>query len=298
MAVAAKSMQFIKTDVLTIAYQRSGPADGKKVILLHGWPDDPSTWDRIIPALHEAGWETIVPYLRGFGPTIFNDENTFRSGQLSALGQDVIDFADALELQQFAVIGHDWGARAAYIASNLIPERISHCIALSVGWGTNDPNQSMPLHQVQNYWYQWYMSTNKGEALVNQDWKTFVRYIWKIWNPEWEYNEDEFCEAEVSFENPDWREIVLHSYQVRWGFAETDPNYQALEERLQQDTTIHVPTLVIHGGADPCNAPSTSEGKDDFFSDTYQRVVLDHIGHFPQREAAEEVQQTIMDFLK
>jgi pimeloyl-ACP methyl ester carboxylesterase len=132
----------ILTPTLSIACEVSGPRSGGPAILLDGWPDDVRTWDRVLPSLHAAGYRTIVPYQRGFGPTRFRSAETFRSGQLSALGADVLELADGLELPSFAVIGHDWGALAAYIASCLAPERVTHCIALSVGWGTNSPSRS------------------------------------------------------------------------------------------------------------------------------------------------------------
>src|SRR3989442_12752317 len=140
-------LQRFSTPSLSIACEVSGPAQGRPTLLLHGWPDDARTWDRVLPALHAAGRRTIVPYLRGCGTTRCLSTRTARSGQLVALGQDVLELADAMKLQSFAVVGHDWGARAAYIASVLAPDRISHCVALSVGWGTNDPGQRLPLKQ-------------------------------------------------------------------------------------------------------------------------------------------------------
>jgi pimeloyl-ACP methyl ester carboxylesterase len=292
------NQKFIETSSLLVAYEISGPGDGNPVVLLHGWPDDVRTWDRILPVLHGCGMQTIVPYLRGFGPTRFLRSDIKRFGQLSALGQDLLEFADALKLQSFAVVGHDWGARAAYIASCVAGfGRISHCAALSVGWGTNDPNQSMSLKQVQNYWYHWYMALDRGVELVRSDRDVFTRYIWNIWNPGWEISDDEFGRTAASFANPDWAEVVVHSYRVRWGLAPTDPALAALEERLARNPEISVPTLVIHGGADPCNDPSTSEGKQRFFKGNYQRVVLDGIGHFPQREAPMEVTNVLVPFL-
>src|SRR5712691_938466 len=173
------------TPTLSIACEVSGPAQGRPTLLLHGWPDDARTWDRVLPALHAAGNRTIVPYLRGCGPTRFRSPQIPRNGQLVALGQDVLELADAMELQTFAVVGHDWGARAAYIASALAPDRVTHCVALSVGWGTNDPGQRLPLKQVQNYWYHWYMALDHGAALVREERRDFTRYIWTIWNPGW-----------------------------------------------------------------------------------------------------------------
>jgi len=222
-----------------------------------------------------------------------------RNGQLAALGKDVLDLADGLGLRQFAVVGHDWGARAAYIASCLAgPERISHCVALSVGWGTNDASQTLSLQQVQNYWYHWYMALDRGAELVRRDRRAFTRHFWSIWNPAWKISDAEFERTAAAFDNPDWVDVVLHSYRVRWGLAPTDPALDDIEKRLREHPKIAVPTLVIHGGADAGNDPSTSEGKEGLFSGPYERVVLAGIGHFPQRQAAEEVARHLVLFLK
>jgi pimeloyl-ACP methyl ester carboxylesterase len=293
-----RSLAMIETPSLLIGCEISGSANGHPVILLHGWPDDVRTWDRIVPALHQAGFRTIVPYLRGFGATRFHKPSAMRTGQLSALGQDVIDLASSLRLDRFAIVGHDWGARAAYIASCLVgPGRISHCAALSVGWGANDPRQALELRQVQNYWYHWYMALDRGAELVRNDRRAFTRYIWTIWNPNWSISEEEFEITAASFDNPDWADIVVHSYRVRWGLAPTDPALEAIEMQLVQRPLIAVPTLVIHGGSDPCNEPSTSEGKEQFFKGPYRRIVLDRVGHFPQREAAISVVNALVPFL-
>ena len=266
-------------------------------MLLHGWPDDARTWQRVVPALHAAGFRTIAPFLRGCGPTRFRSRDTARSGQLAALGQDVLDLADAMGLTGFAVVGHDWGARAAYIASALRPGTITHCVAISVGWGTNDPGQHLPLKQIQNYWYHWYMALDRGAALVREDRRNFTRHIWTIWNPGWRISEEEFAATAASFENPDWAEIVLHSYRARWGLAPADPAYADVEARLARDPVIRVPTLVLHGGGDPCNDPSSSENKEKFFASRYERIVLDGVGHFPQRESPEAVAGAIVRFV-
>jgi pimeloyl-ACP methyl ester carboxylesterase len=288
----------VETPKLAIACESSGPGDGYPVILLHGWPDDIRTWDRIIPALHVAGFRTIVPYLRGFGATRFRYPATMRSGQLSALGQDLLDLADALELEHFAVVGHDWGARAAYITSCIAPQRVTRCVALSVGWGTNDPNQKLSFRQMQNYWYHWYMALDRGAEVVRNNRVDFTRYIWAIWNPNWAISDEEFFATATSFQNPDWADIVLHSYRVRWDLASKDRAYEEIEEKLAADPTIAVPTLVIHGGGDPCNDPSTSAGKEKHFAGPYRRIVLEGVGHFPQREAPTPVTEAVVSFLE
>ncbi|WP_084800923.1 alpha/beta hydrolase [Bradyrhizobium sp. Tv2a-2] len=290
-------LRTVSTGLLDIGYEISGPATGRPVILLHGWPDDVRTWDRVLAPLHATGLRTIVPYLRGFGSTRFRNKETFRSGQLSALGRDVLDLADAIGLEHYSVVGHDWGARAAYIASFLAPERITHCAALSVGWGTNNPDQILSLRQVHNYWYHWYIALDRGADLVRNDRLNFTRYIWQIWNPSWSISDEEFAATAASFMNADWAEIVLHSYRVRWGLAASDSAYDDIEHQLAQGSEIRVPTLVIHGGADPCNHLSTSEGKEQFFTSSYRRIVLDGAGHFPQRDAAGPVAEALIAFL-
>jgi pimeloyl-ACP methyl ester carboxylesterase len=286
----------VTTERLNIACEISGPAQGRPVILLHGWPDDVRTWDGSLSALHGRGWKTIAPYLRGFGATRFRAASTMRSGQLAALGQDVLDLANGFQLDRFAVVGHDWGARAAYIAASLAPERISHCVALSVGYGTNDPRQPLALRQARNYWYHWYMAVDRGEHAVRADRRAFTRFLWETWSPTWRFTDAEFERTAASFENPDWADVVLHSYRHRWGFVAGDPAYGALEAKLTPAPPIAVDTLVLHGGADQCNDPSTSEGRESLFRGRYQRVVLDGLGHFPQRES-HEAGELIASFL-
>jgi len=283
--------------VLDVACEISGPQTGEPMVLLHGWPDGPRTWDRVLPMLHEAGYRTIVPALRGCGGTHFKHADKPRTGQLAALGRDLIDTVDALELPACTVIGHYWGARAAYIAACLAPDRFSACIALSVGWGTNDPDQPLTLQQMQNYWYHWLMALPRGQALVREDRHHLTRYIWSIWTASGFPGEEEFAETALAFDNPDWADVVLHSYQVRWGNAPTDPAYADDEARLKADPIIRVPTLVLHGAADPCNAPETSDGKEHLFAGPYRREMIEGVGHFPQREAAEETAKRIVSFL-
>lgn len=108
---------FVETPLLRVGYETAGPADGFPVVLVHGWPDDARTWDRVLPELHREGYRTYTPWLRACGPTAFLRADASRTGQLVALGRDLVDFVAALRLGRHALIGHDWGARAAYIAS-------------------------------------------------------------------------------------------------------------------------------------------------------------------------------------
>jgi pimeloyl-ACP methyl ester carboxylesterase len=280
--------QFADTPILRIACEDNGPKDGPAVLLLHGWPDDPRTWDAVAPALQKAGFRTIVPYLRGFGPTTFPSAETMRSGEMVAMAQDALDLADALGLKTFAVVGHDWGARIAYVLAAVFPERVPRIAAMSVGWQPGElPTPA--LEQVRLYWYQWFMATERGRESVRGDPKAFARIQWETWSPKGWFSEAEFEATATSFENPDWPAITLHSYTVRWGEAAKDPRYAYLDRRAMSAQSITVPTLMIQGGADGVTLAATTEGKDKYFTGGYRRVVIDGVGHFPTRERPEAV---------
>jgi pimeloyl-ACP methyl ester carboxylesterase len=292
-------LSHVRTELLDIAYFDVGRRDAPPVVLLHGWPDDPLTWTKIMPALEAAGLRCLVPYLRGYGPTRFLDPATPRSGQLAALGQDVIDFANALGLGSFCLVGHDWGARAAAIATAELQDtgRVRKLVLVSVGYGTNVPSQKMSLKQTQNYWYQWYMATSRGREHLMNERRDFTRYLWQVWSPGWQFPEEEFQATAASFDNPDWMDVVISSYRHRWGNAPGDPRYEALEKRLLPPPQVLVPTLQLHGAADAANDPETSAGKEGFFAASYERALLPGLGHFPQRERPHEVAARLAGFL-
>ena len=291
------TVHFATTPVLRIAYERGGPPAGPPIFLLHGWPDDVRTFDRIVPALQAVGFQTVVPWLRGFGSTSFLSADTMRSGEIVAMAQDVIDLADALKLETFAVVGHDWGARIAYVLASVFPQRATRVCALSVGWQPGEL-ATPPLEQVRKYWYQWFMATKRGAETVGRDRKGFARMQWETWTPQGWFNASEFETTSKSFENADWPAITVHSYTVRWGEAEKDPRYRDLDRRAMSAQAISVPTLMIQGGADGVTVPSTTEGKEKYFTGGYQRHVLCGVGHFPTREAPDAVNRLIIDFLK
>ncbi len=284
-----------RTPLLRVAYLVDGPAGGPPALLLHGWPDDPHTFDRIAPTLQRLGYRTFAPWLRGFGATRFVSERTPRSGQIAALTQDTLDFADALGLDRFAVVGHDWGARVAYFLSAVAPQRIVRCAALSVGW---EPGAlaTPSFEQSRAFWYQWFMTTERGAAMVRARGREFARFQWDTWSPPGWFDDATFDAVATSFDNPDWADVTLHSYRVRWQEADPDPHYAELERAYAAARSISVPTLMLQGGDDRCVLAAGSAGKESNFSGSYSRHVLDGVGHFPTREAPAAVGALLSPF--
>lgn len=175
----AQDTHFIETGVLRIGYEAHGPESGYPVILLHGFPYDVRSFDGVHPALSEAGYRVLLPYLRGYGPTRFLDDGAPRMAQQSALARDLIDFADALGLASFAVAGFDWGNRAANIAAILYPERISAIVAMG-GYSVQNtlgPGGPAPALLESRLWYQWYFNTERGARGLEQNRHDIIRLL-------------------------------------------------------------------------------------------------------------------------
>jgi pimeloyl-ACP methyl ester carboxylesterase len=288
--------QYISTDRLEIGYLEWNPQAARTVILQHGWPDNPAGWEPVALTLAAHGYRVLAPTLRGFAPTRFLDAATPRSGQLAALGRDLIAFVNTLGLSSPVLVGHDWGARAVANACGLEPSIASHLVMLSVGYGTNDPHQTLSLQQARNYWYHWYMATPRGDKTVREDRRAFAQSMWDSWSPQGWYTQRDFDEAAAAFEGPDWVDVVLHSYRHRWGFVAGDPVYAEDEARLNPAPALGVSTLVLHGAQDSCNAPESSAGREPLFKGRYTRQIFDGVGHFPQRESPQQVANAILAF--
>lgn len=287
-------MKKVETSRLRVAYEERGGSDSPVVVLVHGFPDDAKTWDKVAEPLVRAGYRTIAPYVRGYAETRFLDGSTPRSGQLSALGWDLIEFTEALGLERFVLVGHDWGARAAYILASERPERVSSLVALAVAYGTNDPGQRLSPAQTQSYWYQWYFNTEKGREELRENRRAFCEHLWRVWSPNRDFSSEEYEKTARSFENPDFVDVAIHSYRHRWANAGGDPAYEELEERLSGPPEIRVPTTLLMGEADGATLPETSDSKEVFFTKDYERRVLPGVGHFIQREVPGVVVEEVL----
>jgi len=285
------------TDVLEIAFLQEGEAQSGIVLLLHGWPDDATTWTSVSKRLSSAGIRTVMPWLRGFGQTRFLSNSTCRDGRIEALTQDALDLMDALGIEHFSVIGHDWGARVAYALAAIAPERLDTISALSLGYSPCGAFPVPSFEQSRAWWYQWFMSVDRGAEAVAKDPKGFARIQWETWSPPGWFDEATFEAVARSFENPDWLAITLSSYRGRWRDGPRDPRYDALHEKIASTEHLSVPTLMIQGGADGTVLAKSTEHKDKYFTDGYRRLVLDGIGHFPTREAPVAVANAILEHL-
>ena len=284
-------MKTVRTPVLEIAYRQAGPADGPVVILLHGWPSDVHDYDAVVPPLAAAGYRVLVPWLRGFGATRFLSDATPRSGQQAALGADVRDFMDALEIPRAILVGYDWGGRAACVVAALWPERVAGLVAIT-GYGIQDiaaSGRPGSAEQEHRYWYQWYFHTERGRAGLTANRGELTRLLWRLWSPNWVFDDATLAATTASFANPDFVDVTIQSYRHRYGNAAGDPAYEHLEARLATQPTIAVPTIVLHGEDDGVGSPASSIPRDRLLTGLIERRQIPLAGHFLSRENPDDV---------
>jgi pimeloyl-ACP methyl ester carboxylesterase len=290
----------VRTDVLEIAYQEHGPQDGAPVILLHGFPYDVHAFDEVAPPLAAAGCRVLVPYLRGYGPTRFLSAATPRSGEQAALGHDLLQFMDALGIARAALAGYDWGGRAACIVAALWPERV-RCLVSCTGYNiqniaaSGEPASAAHEHRL---WYQYYFHTDRGRAGLTKNRRDVCRLLWKLWSPQWRFDEATFEKSAVSFDNPDFVDVVIQSYRHRYDYAPGDPALADIEARLALQPKIAVPTVNLHGGHTGINPVAEKDAQAKFFSGSYERRLLPGIGHNVPQEAPTAMVAALRDLMK
>lgn len=296
----SQEVLFAQTPVLNIGYEDNGNSQGFPVILLHGFPYDVRAWDGVVPPLVDAGYRVLMPYLRGYGPTRFRDRSAPRMAEQAAIGQDVIDFADALDLEQFALAGFDWGNRAACITAILHPERVRAQVAIGGYSVQNTVTRSPPAPPAAEarLWYQWYFNTERGRAGLEANRREICRFLWETWSPGWQFSDESFNRTATSFDNPDFVDVVIHSYRHRHGNAPGEERFIAVEQELAERPTIEVPAVVLRGADSGFGRPSADPSADRArFTSLVARRIVDGAGHDLPAQTPDAVSSALLELL-
>jgi pimeloyl-ACP methyl ester carboxylesterase/ribosomal protein S18 acetylase RimI-like enzyme len=289
------TLKTINAGVLDIAYEEHGRADGWPCILGHGFPYDVHAYAEVAPSLAAAGARVIVPYLRGFGPTRFLTPETPRSGEQAALGADLVALMDALHIERAVLGGYDWGGRAACVVSAIWPERV---IALVSGNSYNIQDIARAMEpaapsEEAAFWYQYYFHSERGRRGLMKDRRGIARLLWRMWSPRWRFDEATFERTAVAFDNPDFVEVVVHSYRHRYGLVPGDPAYAKIEAALATQPAIAVPAITIDGDADGVNPGTAHHGGK--FAAPHRHRVFKGAGHNLPQERPAEFARAILD---
>jgi len=291
------SLKQINAGLLSVGYAEAGPADGPAVILLHGWPYDIYSFVDVTPILASAGYRVIVPFLRGYGPTRFLSNETFRNGQPSAVAVDLIALMDALKIQKAIIGGFDWGGRTADIMAALWPQRCKALVSVSGYLIGSQASGTLPLppNAELQWWYQFYFATERGRIGYENNRHDFAKLIWHQASPKWQFDAATFDRSAASFNNPDHVDIVIHNYRWRQNLAKGEAKYDDLEERLAKAPVIAVPTITLEGDANGAPHPAPNSYADKFSGKYANRIIKGGIGHNLPQEAPQAFAQAILD---
>ena len=282
-----KNLKSLKTEKLNISYFEIGNENSIPVFLMHGFPYDINAYKNVVEILKKHDFRIIVPYLRGFGPTNFLNKSSLRSGEQAALGKDLINLMDGLNIKKAILAGYDWGGRAACIVAALYPQR---CIGLISCNGYNIQNIKIDSitpdkpENEKNYWYQYFFHTKRGFNSLTKNRNDLIKFLWKTWSPTWKFSKKDFELSKESFLNPDFVDVVIHSYKHRFGLVDGDKSYSIIENKLSLTPKIKVPTITIDGLMNGVREPKREKNIKKF-TNLIKHKLLKNVGHNVPQES-------------
>jgi pimeloyl-ACP methyl ester carboxylesterase len=267
---------------------------------LHGFPYDIHSYVDVAPMLASRGCRVIVPYLRGYGPTRFRDPATPRSGEQAAIGADMMALMDALQIKRAVFAGYDWGGRAACIGAALWPERCIGLVSVNSYLIQDIANALLPARALREVplWYQWYFQIERGRAGLAANRRDIAKILWEQWSPNWRFDDACFERTATAHDNPDYVDVVIHSYRHRYGLAEGDPQYADIERRLAALPPITVPAITLDGDGDGVAPATDGSASAARFKGRRTHRVIPRAGHNLPQEEPEAFAAAAMELVK
>jgi pimeloyl-ACP methyl ester carboxylesterase len=295
-----KATRSVRAGVLEVAFQQAGPDDGPAVVLMHGFPYDIHAYADVAPLLAAKGCRVIVPYMRGYGGTRFLDAATSRSGEQAAFGADLLALLDALSISSAMLAGYDWGGRACCVVAALWPQRCSGLVSYN-SYNIQNIARAMEPDTPENehrLWYQYYFHSERGRAALEKDRRAVARLLWRLWSPSWPFDDATFERSAAAFDNPDFVEVVIHSYRHRFGLVPGDPAYAEIEARLARQPAISVPTITLDGVDDGVREPADAAQHAARFTGARSHRIVPGAGHNLPQEKPQLFADAVLELLQ
>lgn len=290
----------VAAGVLDVALYEAGPVDGPPVFLMHGFPYDIHSYAEVAPLLAAQGCRVYVPYLRGYGATRFLSDATLRSGEQAALGADLLALLDALSIPTAVLAGYDWGGRAACVVAALWPERCAGLVSLNSYNIQNIANAMVPdtPENEHSLWYQYYFHNARGHAGLSADRRAVCRLLWKLWSPTWVFDAATFERSAAAFDNPDFVEVVIHSYRHRFGLVAGDAALADIERRLAAQPPITVPSITFDGADDGVRPAAPAAQHARYFTGPRSHRVVPGVGHNLPQEVPQVFANAVLELVQ
>jgi pimeloyl-ACP methyl ester carboxylesterase len=274
---------------LEIGYLERGPANGPLALCLHGFPDTAHTWRHLLPALGEAGYHAVAPFLRGYAPTAVPADGRYQTGALVA---DAIALHTVLGGDGDAVlVGHDWGAMAAYGAASHAPDRWRRLVTVAVPPVQLAQNPFADYDSIQRMAYMFFFQSPIADMVVPLDDYGYLRRLWEVWSAGYD-PDDDLAEVRRALGTPENLAAALGYYRALFG-----PGDVALE--AEQDSAAQIPVqpiLYIHGAIDGC-VPPPDLSLESALPPGSRLVVMPDAGHFLHLERADVFNELALTFL-
>jgi pimeloyl-ACP methyl ester carboxylesterase len=276
---------------LEIGYLEEG--SGPLVLCLHGFPDSAWTWRHLLPELAAAGYHAVAPFLRGYAPTAVPSDGRYQTAALAldanALHEVLGGGSDA------AIVGHDWGAMATYVAANHEPERWSRVVTMAVPPAGAVASGFLTYGQLKRSWYMFFFQHGLADLVVGMEDLAFIDGLWADWSPGYDASED-LPRVKDALRDPAHLAAALGYYRATLGNVGVDPALDAVQAKGAEVTAQ--PTLYLHGTTDGCMGLEVAEGARPFLTSPGSRMeVVEGAGHFLQLERPDVVNRLVLDFL-
>jgi pimeloyl-ACP methyl ester carboxylesterase len=252
---------------------------GPLALCLHGFPDTAHTWAHLLPALAGAGFRAVAPFMRGYAPTAVPADGAYHIGALAA---DAVALHQALGGDGDAVlIGHDWGAEAAYAAAADAPGRWRRLVTLAVPPASLDPVLFSDYEQLRRFFYVFLFRDPDGlaEAVVAADGMSFLDRLWADWSPGLE-PAGQLNRVKESLRQPANLAAALGYYRAAAARGAARP--------------VPQPTLYLHGADDGCIAARLARRAEPLLAPSSRMIVIDGVGHFLHLEKPGEINSHIL----
>jgi pimeloyl-ACP methyl ester carboxylesterase len=266
---------------------------GPLALCLHGFPDTAHTWTRLLPELAAAGFRAVAPFMRGYAPTGIPADGAYQVGALAA---DAVALHEVLGGGSDAVlIGHDWGAEAAYGAAAHAPERWRRVVTLGVPPAGADFALFSDYDQLRRFFYLFMFRDPLGfaEGVVASDNMAFLDRLWQDWSPGFEAA-GHLALVKQSLAGPGRLAAAIGYYQAA-GAADPAGRYAAEQRAVSQQNPQ--PTLYLHGARDGCIGADLARAAEPFLAPGSRVAIIEDAGHFLHLEKPAEVNARILDWV-
>ena len=291
MAVTDTEQLSFEHEALTFSAQAMG--DGPIVLCLHGFPDNAGSFRHQLPALAEAGYRAISLTLRGYEPGAIPADGDYT---MEAIATDILAVIESLDTGPVHLIGHDWGAAVAYVATSAAPERFKSLTVMAVPHAGRFAREGLRIpKQLRLSWYMGFFNIPwLSDWVVQRQDYAFIRKLWRDWSPGWQPEPGVLDSVIQTLSQPGVRSAALGYYRAALSIK------ALLVSAEEAHYPVPVPTLALSGERDGCIASEVFEQlmvSQDFPKGlTFSRIA--EAGHFLHQEQPEQVNREILDWLK